>query len=288
MTLAVSAATRVSCVNRPASSGESHSLRRAAVILQGPEYGVLVVQITAVVKAAGAIAAQVVAVRGQCANAIRSIARNYTVLECHTGPLIVGDTAAAIPAGGAIADNCSSDVGDTATPCVIGTRNVPANGAVVEHQIPVIKDPTAVRDTSLLPSSATPYRGPIPAHSAVVGTRPANTDRDRNLLTADAPLYSYRPWSLHMDFHKIWEEQCEATRAIRERFGVENALDYLVGEKLVNFAKAADQDPDFAAELPRFQAEVREIFNVYELRGYVAGLRPAARKKLQALLYVSP
>ena len=93
---------------------------------------------------------------------------------------------------------------------------------------------------------------------------------------------------LHMDFHKIWEEQCEATRAIRERFGVENALDYLVGEKLVNFAKAADQDPDFAAELPRFQAEVREIFNVYELRGYVAGLKPASRKKLQALLYVSP
>jgi hypothetical protein len=46
----------------------------------------------------------------------------------------------------------------------------------------------------------------------------------------------------HMDFHKIWQEQCEATRAIRERFGVENALNYLVGKKLVNFAKAADQD----------------------------------------------
>jgi hypothetical protein len=44
----------------------------------------------------------------------------------------------------------------------------------------------------------------------------------------------------HMDFHKIWEEQCEATRTIRERFGVENALDYLIGEKLLNFAKAAD------------------------------------------------
>jgi hypothetical protein len=49
----------------------------------------------------------------------------------------------------------------------------------------------------------------------------------------------------HMDFHKIWEEQCAATRTTRERFGVENALDYLVGEKLLNFAKAADQDPDF-------------------------------------------
>jgi len=39
-----------------------------------------------------------------------------------------------------------------------------------------------------------------------------------------------------MDFHKIWQEQCEATHTIRERFGVKNALDYLVGEKLLNFA----------------------------------------------------
>lgn len=63
------------------------------------------------------------------------------------------------------------------------------------------------------------------------------------------------------DFHKIWQEQCEATRAIRERFGVEDALDYLVGEKLLNFAEAADRDPDFAAELPCFQAAVWDIFN---------------------------
>jgi hypothetical protein len=69
-----------------------------------------------------------------------------------------------------------------------------------------------------------------------------------------------------MDLHKIWQEQCEATHAIRERFGVENALDYLVGEKLLNFAKAADQDPEFAAEPPLSNGGV-EIFNPYELRG---------------------
>jgi hypothetical protein len=92
---------------------------------------------------------------------------------------------------------------------------------------------------------------------------------------------------LHMDFHKIWQEQCAATRTIRERFGVENALDYLIGEKLLNFAKAADQDPEFAAELSCFQAAVWEVFNPYELRGYIASLKPAARKKLQKLLYVS-
>ena len=94
---------------------------------------------------------------------------------------------------------------------------------------------------------------------------------------------------IHMDFHKIWQEQCEATHAIRERFGIENALDYLVGEKLLNFAKAAEQDPEFAAELPRFQTAVWEIFNPYELRGYVASVKPSARRKrLQKLLYVSP
>ena len=90
------------------------------------------------------------------------------------------------------------------------------------------------------------------------------------------------------DFHKIWQEQCAVTPTIHERFGVENALDYLVGQKLLNFAEAADEDPDFAAELPRFQAAVWEIFNPYELRGYVASLKPAARRKSQTLLYVSP
>ena len=54
-----------------------------------------------------------------------------------------------------------------------------------------------------------------------------------------------------MDFHKIWQQQCEATRTIRGRFGVMNALDYLVGEKLLTFARAADEDSEFAAELPR-------------------------------------
>jgi hypothetical protein len=35
-----------------------------------------------------------------------------------------------------------------------------------------------------------------------------------------------------MRFEKIWIEQCRATRAIKRRFGVKAALDYLVSEKL--------------------------------------------------------
>ena len=89
-----------------------------------------------------------------------------------------------------------------------------------------------------------------------------------------------------MQCHKIWREQCQATRRIRRQFGLENALDYLVSEKLSNFADAAEKHPQFASELPRFQAAVWGIFHPYELAGYLASLPPKARKKLQSLLYV--
>jgi hypothetical protein len=90
-----------------------------------------------------------------------------------------------------------------------------------------------------------------------------------------------------MNFHKIWVKQCRATRTIRRRFGVKNALDYLVGEKLLNFAEEAGRHPKFAVELPRFQAAVWEVFNRYELAGYLATLKPVTRRKLQKILYVN-
>jgi hypothetical protein len=40
-----------------------------------------------------------------------------------------------------------------------------------------------------------------------------------------------------MDFHKIWREQSAVTPTIRDRFGIKSALDYLVGGKLVTFAR---------------------------------------------------
>jgi len=33
--------------------------------------------------------------------------------------------------------------------------------------------------------------------------------------------------------HQIWIEQCEAAQTIRERYGLEAAFDYAVGEKLM-------------------------------------------------------
>jgi hypothetical protein len=74
------------------------------------------------------------------------------------------------------------------------------------------------------------------------------------------------------EFHKIWIEQCEAAKDIRERFGLEDALHYLIGEKLVNFVHAAEQDDDFAAELPAFVANIRCMFSPTEIRDFLNDL----------------
>jgi hypothetical protein len=90
-----------------------------------------------------------------------------------------------------------------------------------------------------------------------------------------------------MRFEKIWVEQCRATKGIKRPFGPKSALDYLVGEKLPTFAAAAQHDSAFARELPRFLAAVWRVFNEYELAGYVASQKPAVRKRLRSLLYLS-
>jgi hypothetical protein len=65
--------------------------------------------------------------------------------------------------------------------------------------------------------------------------------------------------------HKTWIEQCESTQTIRARFGLKAAFDYIVGEKLINFAEAASRHRDFAQELPRFISEVRRMFTPEEI-----------------------
>jgi hypothetical protein len=89
-----------------------------------------------------------------------------------------------------------------------------------------------------------------------------------------------------MRFEKVWIEQCKATKTIKRRFGAKNALDYLIGGKLLKFADAASKDPAFAMELPKFLAAIWHVFNPYEIAGYVATRKPAARKTLRQLLYL--
>ena len=72
--------------------------------------------------------------------------------------------------------------------------------------------------------------------------------------------------------HEIWIEQYEAAQAIKARYGLNAAFDYLVGEKLMNFASAASKHPEFAREFPRFISEVRRMFTPEEMRAHIARL----------------
>lgn len=75
-----------------------------------------------------------------------------------------------------------------------------------------------------------------------------------------------------IEFHKVWIEQCEAAQDIRQAFSLQRALDYLIGEKLFSFVEAAEDDPDFAAELPVFVAEIRRMFSGAEVRQFLEEL----------------
>jgi phosphopantothenate synthetase len=79
--------------------------------------------------------------------------------------------------------------------------------------------------------------------------------------------------------HEIWIEQCGAAETIKARYGLKAAFDYVVGEKLVNFASAATQHPEFARELPRFVSEVRRIFTPEEIRLHIARLEREQSEK---------
>jgi hypothetical protein len=75
--------------------------------------------------------------------------------------------------------------------------------------------------------------------------------------------------SSSIEFHKIWIDQCAATEGIRDHFGLEDALGYLIGEKLFTFLMASERDPQFVAEVPAFIAEIRRIFTPSEIHDYL-------------------
>jgi hypothetical protein len=108
-----------------------------------------------------------------------------------------------------------------------------------------------------------------------------------------------------IQFYKIWVQQCRATRGIKRRFGVKSALEYLLGEKLMNFVNAAEQHPEFAAEYvaqagsPRAAMEkaiqgwkvalershqcIADVFERWEVRerslSYLEGVRSGCERK---------
>ena len=79
--------------------------------------------------------------------------------------------------------------------------------------------------------------------------------------------------------HQIWIEQCEAAQTIKARYGLTAAFQYLVGEKLLNFANAASRHPDFARELPRFVSEVRRMFTPDEIGAHLEQIERAQNEQ---------
>ena len=82
----------------------------------------------------------------------------------------------------------------------------------------------------------------------------------------------------NVNLHQIWVEQCVAAETIKLRYGLKAAFDYAVAEKLLNFAEAAAQHPEFGRELPRFVSRVRQMFTAQELVVHLARIERERRE----------
>ena len=76
-------------------------------------------------------------------------------------------------------------------------------------------------------------------------------------------------------WHEVWKDQCEAAESIRLQFGIGDAFDYVVGEKLLTFGQAAEERPEFARALPQFVSELRRMFTSEEIEEHLARVESA-------------
>jgi hypothetical protein len=76
-----------------------------------------------------------------------------------------------------------------------------------------------------------------------------------------------------MQPREIWTGQCEAARGIEDEFGTQKALDYLVGEKFLNFLEVAETHAEFREEIPAFVAEIQAIFEPWQIAQYLETAR---------------
>jgi hypothetical protein len=93
-----------------------------------------------------------------------------------------------------------------------------------------------------------------------------------------------------IQFERKWIAQCEAARRVKGRFGLANALDYLIGEKLLNFAQVAEVRAEFMQELPDFLQEIRAVLTIKEIGEYAEQLertRPLSPLQREVLREIS-
>src|SRR5580704_15713642 len=72
-----------------------------------------------------------------------------------------------------------------------------------------------------------------------------------------------------MDPTEAIQSQAEAARNILEDFGPEKAMGYLIGEKFLNFLEVAETDGQWRQSIPAFVAEIKAIFEPWQLAEYL-------------------
>jgi hypothetical protein len=72
-----------------------------------------------------------------------------------------------------------------------------------------------------------------------------------------------------MDPTEIIRSQADAARGIREDFGPEKAMGYLIGEKFLNFLEVAETDRRWRQAIPGFVAQIKALFEPYQLAEFL-------------------
>jgi hypothetical protein len=62
---------------------------------------------------------------------------------------------------------------------------------------------------------------------------------------------------------------CAAARGIEEDYGTEKAMGYLLGENLLNFLEVAEKDREWRAAIPAFVAEIKALFEPWQLADFL-------------------
>jgi hypothetical protein len=65
------------------------------------------------------------------------------------------------------------------------------------------------------------------------------------------------------------DDWCEAARNVEGAWGREKAMGYLIGEKFLNFLEVAERKPEWRQAIPSFVAEIKALFEPWQLAQYL-------------------
>jgi hypothetical protein len=65
-----------------------------------------------------------------------------------------------------------------------------------------------------------------------------------------------------IEFHKIWIDQCAAAEDIRDHFGLDDSLAYLIGETIVAFPMASERDCTLQRKCRRWSPKSSALTNL--------------------------